>query len=206
MLSLMNPLPYNKQLQNKCHAMTNWVAQLFAVGLILVLTGCTPPGVNALLEGKGHLDKGDIQKAITAFKKATNFMPESARAWNYLGMAYHRDGQFIAARDAYDKSWNKDNNLAQAKFNQGCLMLETGQYGLAISRFKTFQMLSPQSQRFFRNWPWPIMVRANWKRPDPFTKTCCAKTKNYPAPGMALASSSFNRVISGRPIIISAPH
>lgn len=98
--------------------MSNWVALLFAIGLMLVMTGCTPPGVNALLVGKEHLDKGEIQKAITEFKKATNFMPDSARAWNYLGLAYHRDGQFIAARDAYDTSWNKDNNLAQAKYKK----------------------------------------------------------------------------------------
>jgi len=142
----MNRLKHNTQLKVNPRGMTCGWVPLIAVSLMLVMTGCTPPGADALMNGRERLDKGEIQEAIKAFKKATNFMPESARAWNYLGLAYHRDGQFIAARDAYDKSWSKDDNLAQSKFNKGCLLLETGQYALAITLFKTFQMLKPQSR------------------------------------------------------------
>lgn len=142
----MNRLKHNTQLKVNPRGMTCGWVPLIAVSLMLVMTGCTPPGADALMNGRELLDKGEIQEAIKAFKKATNFMPESARAWNYLGLAYHRDGQFIAARDAYDKSWSKDDNLAQSKFNKGCLLLETGQYALAITLFKTFQMLKPQSR------------------------------------------------------------
>ena len=146
MLSLMNRLKHNTQLKVKRRGMSYGWVPLLAVSLMLVMAGCTPPGADALMNGRERLDKGDVQEAIKAFEKATNFMPESARAWNYLGLAYHRDGQFIAARDAYDKSWSKDDNLAQSKFNKGCLLLETGQYALAITLFKTFQMLKPQSK------------------------------------------------------------
>ncbi|MBT5928396.1 MAG: tetratricopeptide repeat protein [Verrucomicrobia bacterium] len=121
------------------------VVQLFTIGLLAISAGCTPPGVNAVFEGKKLLDQGETKKAISSLKKATNFLPDSARAYNYLGLAYHRDGQLIAARDAYGKAWSLDNNLAQARFNQGCLMLENRQYALAISHFKTFQMLKPQA-------------------------------------------------------------
>ena len=141
----MNPIHYINPFRNISISMKKAVVQFLAIGLITIFAGCTPPGVNALFEGKKQLDQGETQKAISSLKKATNFLPDSARAFNYLGLAYHRDGQLIAARDAYDKAWKLDNNLAQARFNKGCLMLENRQYALAISHFKTFQMLKPQA-------------------------------------------------------------
>ncbi len=134
-----------KQYNPESGSLRKVIGQCLMLGLILIISGCTPAGDRALLEGKVHLDKGDFQKAITSFKKATNLKPDSARAWNYLGIAYHHDRQYIAARDAYDKSLSRDKNLAQVPFNKGRLMLETGQNGLAISLFKTYQMLKPQS-------------------------------------------------------------
>ncbi|MDB4642124.1 hypothetical protein OAG07_01510, partial [Verrucomicrobia bacterium] len=78
----MNRFKHNTQLKVKRRGMTHGWLPLLAVSLMLVMAGCTPPGADALMNGRERLDKGEIQKAIKAFEKATNFMPESARAWN----------------------------------------------------------------------------------------------------------------------------
>lgn len=124
---------------------------MFNLIAAIILTGCTPPGVDAMFEGKSQLEKKQFKAAIVSFKEAVRVMPgwasasKQARAWNYLGLAYHKDGQFSEARNAYNEAYNKDNNLAEAVFNIGSLRLETGVYDDAIHWFKTYQMLRPKS-------------------------------------------------------------
>ena len=118
---------------------------LFTLMAAVILTGCTPPWADAMLEGKTQLDNGQFKEAISSFKESTRLKPELARAWNYLGLAYHKDGQYAEARDAYSKAYNIDNNLAEAVYNLGCLRLETRVYDDAVNQFKTYQMLRPQS-------------------------------------------------------------
>jgi tetratricopeptide (TPR) repeat protein len=59
-------------------------------------------------------------------------LPQEARAWNYLGLAYQ-------------KALALDHNLAAAQFNLGCLHLERADWNAAITALTTFTGLQPQS-------------------------------------------------------------
>ena len=109
----------------------------------MMISGCSKPGVEELYQGKQALDDGNYAKAITSFSSATSKLEAPARAYNYLGIAYQRDGQYIMARDAYAKALKQDENLAQSRFNLGLLLLENQQAKLAVEQFQTFQILRP---------------------------------------------------------------
>jgi tetratricopeptide (TPR) repeat protein len=143
----MNPNPTVIQFVNPFRSTgPRWMnGILFTLLAVVMLSGCTPPWADAMFEGKTQLEKGEFKDAINSFKQATRLQPELARAWNYLGLAYHRDRQFAEAIAAYNKAYNTDNNLAEAVYNLGYLRLETGVYEDAIHWFKIYQMLRPQS-------------------------------------------------------------
>ena len=76
------------------------------------LAGCSKPGVSDLYEGQKALENGDLQKATASFRQATQLLATPARAWNYLGLAYQRDGQYIQARDAFMQALKHDEKPA----------------------------------------------------------------------------------------------
>jgi tetratricopeptide (TPR) repeat protein len=128
-------------------ATKNWdtVFFSFALGLlgVFLLGGCTPPGARALLEGDRLTRQGKYAAAIEKLKSATQLLPEEsqARAWNHLGLAYHRAGQWPDAITAYQQALKRNPNLAVARFNLGCLFLEQNKLPEAVSEFTTCTLL-----------------------------------------------------------------
>ncbi len=62
---------------------------------LALLSGCTPSGERALLEGKRLIDRGKYPQAVQKLEKATSLIGSTnALAWNYLGLAcqYARRG------------------------------------------------------------------------------------------------------------------
>jgi tetratricopeptide (TPR) repeat protein len=108
----------------------NWDAQssviFMAVLLVVMLTGCTPPGVRALLDGDRLIGAGKHAPAIDRLKLATEMAPPRARpqAWNFLGLAYHGNRQVAEAIQCYQRALQLDPNFAAPHFNLGCLFLE----------------------------------------------------------------------------------
>ncbi|MGB1054850.1 MAG: tetratricopeptide repeat protein, partial [Limisphaerales bacterium] len=138
------------------------------------LAGCSKPGVSDLYEGQKALENGDLQKATASFRQATQLLATPARAWNYLGLAYQRDGQYIQARDAFMQALKHDENAAQARFNLGCLLLENDQFSLAIEQFKTFGMLRPEDPRAL-----PYLALAHLREGDlPAAQAICEDLTN----------------------------
>jgi len=88
------------------------------------VTGCTPPGPRALLEGKQLLERGDYAAAVEKLRVATSLLATNAQAWNYLGLAYHQNGQGTEAERAYQRALAFNRDLTEAHFNLGCLWLE----------------------------------------------------------------------------------
>ena len=123
--------------------------RLAATGLLVTLTACSPPGPKALLDGERLYRSGAYSEALDRFLVASELLPANAHAWNYLGLAYHALKKTPEARQAYGQAINRDRNLAIARFNLGCLLLETGDYPSAVNELTTFTVLQPQSEPGF---------------------------------------------------------
>ncbi len=109
--------------------------------LTLVLAGCTPRGPRALLDGKKLLEQERYPEATEKLQLATQLMNTNAVAWNYLGLAYHHSGLSTNAEYAYSKALALDRDLVEAKFNLGCLRLETGQFEPAKNALMAYTAL-----------------------------------------------------------------
>lgn len=112
---------------------------------LLLFNGCTPPGPRNLLEGEKLLQEGKTEQAIQKLEEAVRLMPQEARAQNYLGIAYQRFGQTKNAIQAYQAALNLNRNLANARYNLGCLYLENNNPTAAATELATFTSLQPES-------------------------------------------------------------
>lgn len=121
------------------------VARLLSIGLLAVLAGCLPPGPRALLNGERLIKEGKFEAAIAALTEATLQLPRNAQAWNHLGLANHHAGRANEALRAYRKALDVDLNLAPARFNLGCLLLEINQPAAAAAEFTGFTTLQPKT-------------------------------------------------------------
>ncbi|MGE5358868.1 MAG: tetratricopeptide repeat protein [Bacteroidales bacterium] len=90
-----------------------------AIFLLLVLfVGVAPAfAANARSKAKAEVEfgisvaqKGLWREAIFRWKKAVEFDPTYAAAWNNLAIAYEHEGQFDSAREAYEKALKLDAN------------------------------------------------------------------------------------------------
>ena len=121
------------------------VCTFVVVALAVLLAGCTPPGPQAVLDGKRLLDKGDFAAAVTKLQTAVSLLSTNASAWNYLGLAYHHTGQTTNAVAAYQKALSLDRNLVEARFNLGCLWLDAGQPEAAKAEFTAYTLRRPNA-------------------------------------------------------------
>ena len=137
-------LPPNRMLTTKKRPCFQPVLLL---GLVVVTlwTGCTPPGPSALLKGERLLKQERYSDAIVPLEQAVLIMPQEARAWNHLGLAYHYGNQRAKAVLAYQKALNLDRNLVATKYNLGCAQFELGNYQPAIDSLNAFLALQPQA-------------------------------------------------------------
>ena len=115
--------------------------QVLGVFALLWTVGCTPPGEAALLDGEALLEEGEYRAAIKKLRKAADILTENPDAWNFLGLAYHRDAQPEQAVKAYQQALRLNVDHLSARYNLGCLLLENGQFKLAEDQFKTYEIL-----------------------------------------------------------------
>ena len=123
-------------------ATKNRAVNKFILSLLVsvLLTGCTPPGPRAVLDGRRLLEEGDYPKAVEKLKTATVLMPTNAPAWNYLGLAYHRAGQPTNAVAAYTRALALNRDLLEARYNLGCLWLDENNLDAAKSEFTAYTL------------------------------------------------------------------
>lgn len=111
--------------------------------LVLVISGCTPAGPRALLNGKKSLDRGDLAAAVTQLKTATTLLATNAQAWNYYGVALQRAGQPDDAAAAYRQALELNRDLLEAHFNLGTLALEQNKADAAKTEFTAYTLRRP---------------------------------------------------------------
>src|ERR1022692_3985392 len=110
------------------------------LALVLAITGCTPTGPRALLEGKRLLEEGQYAGAVEKLKLATSLLSTNAQAWNYLGLAYHRADDPTNAVQAYQQALKYDRDLVETHFNLGCLWLEQNRVENAKAELAAFTL------------------------------------------------------------------
>jgi tetratricopeptide (TPR) repeat protein len=117
-----------------------------AAGVLLVsaLSGCTPPGAQALLEGEQLIQERKFSEAIPRLKQATELLPQNAQAWNHLALAFHGSGQSQDAIRAYRQALAPGRNLPIAHYNLGCLFFEQGDYPAAVEELRAYTVLVPK--------------------------------------------------------------
>jgi Flp pilus assembly protein TadD len=127
-------------------------ALLIALATLLCLVGCAPPGPRALLKGDQLLRNGKPDQAIVELKRATELLPGEPRAWNLLGLAYHRAGQPQPATLAYRQALlhDRSNLVAAAHFNLGCLLLEQNQAAGAVDALRSYTLITNNPTGFAR--------------------------------------------------------
>ena len=99
--------------------------ELFTILLLsfAVLSGCTPAGPKALLEGKRLIEQGKYSRAVERLNYATSLSSTNAQAWNYLGLAYHYAGRPEEAERSYRRALSLNHDLTEAHYNLACLLL-----------------------------------------------------------------------------------
>lgn len=125
----------------------NWLENnsVYFLAAALFLTGCTPKGPRALLEGEKLIERGRYAEALEELTVATTIMSTNAAAWNYLGLAYHHTGQPTNAEVAYIRALSIDRNLVEAHYNLGCLRLEQNRPDLAKPELIAYTALREHS-------------------------------------------------------------
>jgi tetratricopeptide (TPR) repeat protein len=106
----------------------------------LAVTGCRPPGPRALMDGEKLIARGQYAEAVERLKAATTLLKTNAQAWNYLGLAYHQNGQSDDAAEAYKKALELDQNLVEVHYNLGCLYLEQNHPDLAKGELTAYTL------------------------------------------------------------------
>src|SRR5688500_939092 len=111
----------------------------FSLGILMVsaLAGCADRGARALLEGEELINKGKYPDAIARLTRAADRLPQTAQAWNRLGLAYHHAGDVPKAIESYQHALRLDRNLSVARYNLGCLYLEQNNFLKATDEFVT---------------------------------------------------------------------
>ena len=136
-------LPPHQMVTNKNEG---WVSVKFPVLAVLVLLcGCAPPGPRALLKGGRLIREGKHEQAIQQLQTATRLLPKNAQAWNHLGLAHHGANQAEPAARAYRQALMLDHNLAAARYNLGCLLLEQNDLAGAADQLTSYTLLVPNS-------------------------------------------------------------
>jgi len=120
-------------------------ALLVALVLVAVNSGCRPSGAEALLDGKRSLDRGQPAVAVRQLREATSQMPTNSLAWGYLGLAYQQGGSPAEAAEAYARALLLSPELAEVRFNLGCLWMDQRKWAQACEQFEAATVLQKNS-------------------------------------------------------------
>ena len=123
---------------------------LNVIAVLVLLSGCTPPGPRALFEGKRLIDAGQYPQAIQKLKAASTLLGgTNAVAWNYLGLAYQHAGEVAEAEWAYQRALQINRDLSEVYYNRGCLWLAQNKLEAAKGEFTAYTLHRPNAAEGF---------------------------------------------------------
>lgn len=163
----------------------------FALALVLLLAGCRPPGATALLDGRRYLEAGDVPRAVERLEAAVRLLNTNAHAWNHLGIAYHRGGQWTNAQFAYQRALQMDRDLVEVRLNRGELLLEMGRPSEARAEFAAYSLRRPNSADGFERLAAAELRLRDWTAAETHARKAVQLAPDNPAAwntlGLALA-------------------
>lgn len=97
--------------------------------------------------GSRQLQLGDIDAAITSFRKAIRLKPDESKAHFALGVVYGRKGQLEAAIASFKEVVRLDSDNTDSHFALGVVYGRKGQLEAAITSYKEVVRLNPNYAR-----------------------------------------------------------
>src|SRR5262245_34761530 len=113
---------------------------IVSIAMTALFAGCTPPGRGALLDGERLLQQGNYSQAVEKLKEATSLLSSNAIVWNELGVAYQYCGRPVEAQKAYERALLLNRELAEARYNLGCLWLDQNRLESAKAEFTAYTL------------------------------------------------------------------
>jgi Flp pilus assembly protein TadD len=124
-----------------------------ASGVLLLLLSCATqrpapppaaPGYDDFLnQGTVALGQGRYEEAVQQLEKAIALRPDSARAHNFLGMAYEQRKQYELAKERFEKAIAIDPSFPSAYNNLGGVLSLEGRWEDAVPLFHKALGLAP---------------------------------------------------------------
>jgi tetratricopeptide (TPR) repeat protein len=114
-----------------------WAILIF---LAFLLSGCSPPGPRAVMQGKRLIEEGRYAEAVEKLRTASSLLQTNAQVWNYLGLACQYSGQSADAEKAYRTALRYNQDLSEAHYNLGCLCLEQNRLDAAKTEFIAYTL------------------------------------------------------------------
>jgi lipoprotein NlpI len=94
--------------------------------------------------GRAYADKGQFDRAIQDFDRATAIDADYPDAFNSRGIAYSGMGQYARAIDDFDQAVRLDPNYAIAFYNRGLARQNLGRMTEAAQDFAKAQQVGPR--------------------------------------------------------------
>jgi tetratricopeptide (TPR) repeat protein len=140
---------------------------LLLTGFLLVgVSSCSkPPGQAEYDRGLYELKRGNAVRAKALLEKSITRRPgaeENALAYNYLGVAAGKLGQFQAAQEAFEDSRRLGPTLAEPVLNLGLLSVSSGDQLRALKWFEEAARLDEKDTRALEHMAELYRTRQQW--------------------------------------------
>ncbi len=134
----------------------------------------------SLASGIGHLEKNEIDMAITRFQSAINLDPHMAEAHYYMGKAYMMKGLPLEAEAVeYEKAIQLKPTFATAHQDLGSVYANLKRYADAEKEFKKVLEINPKDAPAYNNLGYLCMIQEKMADAEKYFKRSMDIDPNY---------------------------
>lgn len=143
------------------------------------------------------MSHGDFAQAIQQLQQAIALRPDSARAYNYLGMAYQQRKEYDQAKASFEKAVSLEPNFAPACNNLGSLYWLNGDYDHAAELFKKAISLAPDLVSAHYNLGNTLLALGRTEEAMPHLLEAFKLDPNFLDSGSTLVSTAHSKNLGG---------